>query len=74
MMVKVNYSDKSRSNIGIPKDEMPYQGCDGEVVAVGRGIKNALVEFRRVFLFRGMTVKTNFVYYAVIPRGNLNYL
>jgi len=47
--VKINYKDKS----------MPYQGYEGEVIAVGRGIKNVLVKF--------------FVGCAVIPRGNINY-
>ena len=34
--VKINYKDKS----------MPCQGLEGEVVAVGRHIKNALVQFK----------------------------
>jgi len=46
--VKINYKDKT----------MPYQGLDGEVVAVAIGkIKNALVKFPQ-----GV---------CVIPRGNL---
>ena len=59
MVVRINYKDKS----------LPYQGCEGEVVAVGRSIKNALVKLRYPVL-----IYDRYDFYAVIPRGNLNYL
>ena len=51
--VRINYKDKS----------MPYQGCSGIVVAVGRGIKNAQVRFP--------TSLNERLRVCVIPRGNL---
>ena len=55
---RINYGDKTRSNLGIAKDDMPYHAFHGEIITVGRGIKNALVQFAAVL--------------CVIPRGNLN--
>jgi hypothetical protein len=69
MAVRINYKDKS----------LPYQGYEGEVMAVGRSIKNALVKFhcqtistnRYVQMFFGRPVIKDLFFYAVIPRGNL---
>lgn len=55
-MVRINYKDKS----------MICQGRKGKVVAVGRGVKNTLVEFS--------FADDLFKVFVVIPRGNLNYL
>ena len=69
--VKVNYGDRTRANVGIPKNQMPYQGSVGEVVAVGRGIRNALIKFPTIF--HGEDIPKSYWWaYCVIPHGNLN--
>ena len=59
-VVTVNYGDRSKSNLGIAKKDMPCQGLKGIVCAARAGnyMISALVKFKD--------------HCEMIPRGNLN--
>ena len=63
--VRINYGDKTQSNLFIPKNEMPCQGLMGTVVAASRGPgpHNTLI---------ALDNELDLIIFEVIPKGNLN--
>jgi len=62
----INYGDKTRSNCFIAKKDMPFQGTECEILAVGKGPgpRNVMVIITHSHHYYGWQ-------YEIIPKGNL---